>query len=137
MTTHGIPINALADRMSISLTLLLTAGAQMGPISDVGKLNVVEWYSLYSCMMLLFQGVLVWALSDLYWYRCSSDDENYMVFEDSTEETYADWWTGQQENITSAVFMDVTCQQIHIADRVILAIEFFIFIVKNMISIKV
>ena len=56
MTVHGIAINALADRMSVSLTLLLTAGGQMGPISDVGKLNVVEWYSLYTCMMLLLQG---------------------------------------------------------------------------------
>ena len=85
----------------------------------------------FSTFFWKFTGVVVWILSDLYWYRCSSDDENYMVFETSTDETYADWWTGQQENITAISSLDVTCQSIHVGDRFLLCVEIFVILVKN------
>ena len=63
-TAHGIPINELADRLSVNLTLLLTAMAFKWVLNDgtpnVPYLTVMERYVILTFSMLFFQGVVFW-----------------------------------------------------------------------------
>ena len=84
---HGIPMEDLADRLSVNLTLLLTAMAFKWVLSDtlppVPYLTTMEIYVIATFACLWLQGIAFWFLADLYNYRC--DDQK-------------DYWTG--ENIT-------------------------------------
>ena len=71
-------------------------------------------------MMLFLQGMMFWFLSSLSNFRCKND--------------YIDYFTGEPtlRNSTNFVgFLDVTCKQIHIGDRVVLFIECALMVSKN------
>ena len=182
-SAHGIPIGSLEDRMSVNLTLLLTAMAFKWVLSDklpdgenlcfsanpivfcflifspliflyfdlffsVPYLTTMEMYAIMTFMMLFLQGMVFWALAELNFYRCENDAQ------------YVDWITGEiesnivgtsdanattiglSEDATQAaattthssstnLLFDVSCQDIHVADRCMLLCELLLMISKN------
>ena len=137
-TAHGIPMDELGDRLAVNLTLLLTAMAFKWVLNDqtpnVPYLTVMERYVVLTFTMLFVQGVAFWFLSDGYSYRCGAEDHT------GETETYKDWWSGRERftNETfgeddggSKKFWEMTCEGIHVADRVILFTEVLAWFCKN------
>ena len=126
-TAHGIPIEDLADRLSVNLTLLLTAMAFKWVLNDgtpnVPYLTTMECYVVLTFSMLFFQGVAFWFLSDAYNYRCGADEHT------GQEASYIDWWSGANE--TSQIIWEMDCEHIHYLDRGILFLEILLWILKN------
>ena len=143
-TAHGIPIEALADRLGINLTLLLTAMAFKWVLNDgmpaVPYLTVMECYVILTFSMLFMQGVAFWFLADAFNYRCAADSWNGT---ESNTEQYKDWVWGDTQvfssgkNATGGLesstrWLPFTCLGIHLADRVILFVEVFFWLLKNL-----
>ena len=137
-TAHGIPIDALGDRLSVNLTLLLTAMAFKWVLNDatpgVPYLTIMDRYVLLTFSMLFAQGVIFWFLSDAWEYRCSAEEHT------GEDETYKDWWSGEERFTNKTLsgndagtgrFWDMTCKGIHYADRVLLSVEVFAWLGKN------
>jgi hypothetical protein len=63
-TAHGVPIGDLADRLSVNLTLLLTAMAFKFVLSDTlpptPYLTTMERYVLWTFVVLFLQGASFW-----------------------------------------------------------------------------
>ena len=122
-SAHGVPIGELADRLSVNLTLLLTAMAFKFVLSDTlpptPYLTTMEKYVLITFVVLFFQGICFWFLADWYNYRCGSD---YPI----------DWFSGAiylKSNGTE--FGNKGCANFMYYDRVALIMEVFCFVVKN------
>jgi hypothetical protein len=124
-SAHGIPIPDLADRLSVNLTLLLTAMAFKFVLADklppTPYLTTLEKYVLCTFTMLFVQGIAFWFLADMYNYRCGSFDEP----------TSTDWWTGEVKPVNSTVFFKTSCETLHFLDRIVLSLEGIMFFVKN------
>ena len=134
-SAHGIPIGSLEDRLGVNLTLLLTAMAFKWVLSDklpdVPYLTTMEVYTLLTFMMLFLQGMLFWAFADLYAYRCSFKDD---TMQSSGSQGYTDWFTGEQRIVTNNatnIFFNVSCKDIHVADRILLGVEVLLMVAKN------
>ena len=128
-SAHGIPVGDLADRLSVNLTLLLTAMAFKWVLSDslppVPYLTELEYYVIATFFQLFLQGFLFWVLADAYNFRCKDDDGN---------EVNIDYWTGLDTNKTDLV-LDISCSSIYTWDRSILIFEIVLFCMKNTFAI--
>ena len=142
-TAHGIPIEDLADRLSVTLTLLLTAMAFKWVLNDatpnVPYLTVMEMYVVSTFVMLFLQGLSFWFMADVSNYRCGAKDHYGEVA------TYIDWWTGAERfgstnqtaikdddgGSASFFFHENICEHVHFADRVVLFLEIFAWMAKN------
>ena len=133
-TGHGIPAEYLADRLSINLTLLLTAMAFKWVLAEslppTPYLTVMEKYVIATFVILFVQGVSFWFLADALNYRCvpleyagtSGTPRNWLTGTNSTSEsTFAtlptSWWS--------------SCEAAHVVDRAILGIESICMIIKH------
>jgi hypothetical protein len=129
-TAHGIAISELGDRLGINLTLLLTAMAFKWVLADAlpstPYLTTMECYVISTFAILFFQGISFWFISDAFNYRCG-------VEEFSDKRDYRDWITGKKQamNSTSTATMDISCETIHILDRILLMFEVLCFLTKN------
>ena len=101
-------------------------------LPDVPYLTTMEVYTLLTFMMLFLQGMMFWFFADLYAYRCSYQDD---AVQSSTTQGYTDWFTGELVSHTNAtkdsLFLNVSCKDIHIADRVLLMVECLLMVAKN------
>jgi hypothetical protein len=128
-TAHGLHISELGDRLSINLTLLLTAMAFKWVLADTlpptPYLTTMEIYVVQTFAILFFQGVAFWLLSDAFNYRCGSGT--------GQEEVSIDWITGavKHPNVTD-VTADISCESVHVLDRVVLFLELAAFFAKNL-----
>ena len=122
---HGIPMADLADRLSVNLTLLLTAMAFKWVLSDslppVPYLTTMEIYVIATFACLWLQGLAFWFLADMYNYRCENDGE----------EGATDYWTGESLPNNTAIPMDATCALLQQIDRSVLMVEVMALVLKN------
>ena len=120
-SAHGVPIGDLADRLSVNLTLLLTAMAFKFVLSDTlpptPYLTTMEKYVLFTFVVLFLQGISFWILAELYNYQCG-------------DHGVTDWFTGTLNNSTERL-IDNDCAHYVMGDRLILAAEVICWVVKN------
>ena len=129
-TGHGISVGDLGDRLGVNLTLLLTAMAFKWVLNEgipnVPYLTLMEVYVICSFAVLFTQGICFWFLADAFNYRCGEDEEDSF---------YRDWITGTKmshDNSTETkAVLSVTCENVHVADRIVFFLELCIFIWKN------
>ena len=136
---HGVAIGNLEDRLSVTLTLLLTVMAfkwalnEMTP--DVPYLMTMDYYTVSSLFMLFIQGLGFWIMCELYTYRCEFSGERiHSQGMTGVSEQYTNWFTGELWNTTTAtgvMSITVSCKDLYILDRVLFFIEFAIFVFKN------
>ena len=118
---HGIPMSDLADRLSVNLTLLLTAMAFKWVLSDtlppVPYLTTMEVYVIATFASIWIQGVVFWFLADMYNYRCADK---------------IDYWSGEPLPVNKTVIMDASCKMLQEIDRSVLMFEVLSLVLKNM-----
>jgi hypothetical protein len=117
---HGIPMADLADRLSVNLTLLLTAMAFKWVLSDqlppVPYLTTMEIYVIATFACLWLQGLAFWFLADMYNYRC---------------EGKIDYWTAEAFANKTVTGLDATCELLQQVDRSVLMVEVAALVGKN------
>jgi hypothetical protein len=134
-TAHGIPIGDLADRLSVNLTLLLTAMAFKWVLNDgipnVPYLTTMEIYVVLTFLMLFIQGMSFWLFADLFAYRCDISKDLSVISNQETA-SYTDYITGETKNLNNYTgVLLLSCSEIHAYDRVVMFVEVFFFIFKN------
>ena len=100
-------------------------------LPDVPYLTTMEKYTLLTFMMLFLQGMFFWAFADFYAYRCSFKDD---TMQSSVSQDYTDWFTGERRIVTenaTNIFFNVSCKDIHVADRILLGVEVLLMVAKN------
>ena len=126
---HCIPMGDLADRMSVNLTLLLTAMAFKWVLADqlppVPYLTTIEKYVIMTFFCLWLQGITFWFLADFYNYRCNKDE----LMGDGV---ITNWWTGDVEVKNTTLTADTSCQVLQVFDRFVMFVEFLALILKNL-----
>ena len=94
---------------------------------SVPYLTVMEWYVIATFWNFFLQGISFWLLADGYNYRCGVEE-----YGGNETETSRDWITGAVKVESTENLENVTCEMVHIADRVVLLVEVLLFFSKNL-----